>query len=153
MIALALLLAQATAATPGRPARPVPPQHLSILVDPCASATNDAGKDVVVCGRADAISPRLPMRDDRGPPDHPMPSNPYMTGAGALAAENTPCAVRAGGCVVGFGQPIVAEALNGLGKGLKDLHDARQRHRDGNRRIAIDLNGPPAAIPANALQP
>ncbi len=151
MILAAILLAQAVAPVP--PARPTPPQRLSILVDPCASASDDDGKDVVVCGRPDAIGPRLPMRDDRGPPAHPVPSNPDLTGTGALAAEATPCAVSMRGCTVGFGQPLVAEALNGIGKGLKDLKDARARHRNGDRRVAIDLDGPPPPIPADAIKP
>jgi hypothetical protein len=148
---LLLLLIQVAAPAAARPVRPLPPQHLSILVDPCASASDDAGRDVVVCGRPDAISPRLPLRDDRGPPDHPVPSNPDGTGIGALAATAEPCALH--GCFTGFGPPLVAEAVNGLTKGLKDLKDARARHRDGARRVAIDLDGPPPPIPAGAIRP
>jgi hypothetical protein len=132
---------------------PGTPQRFSIMTDPCASASDDDGHDVVVCGRPDAISPRLPMRDDRGPPDHPVPVNPEMTGTGALAAEGTPCAAIIGGCTVGFGQPVVAKALELAGYGLKDLKDARARHRDGARRVAIDLSEPPAPNPAAALRP
>ena len=152
MIVLAFVLAQAAPAT-AKPARPTPPQHVSILVDPCASASDNDGRDVVVCGRPEAISPRLPMRDDRGPPDHPVPGNPYATGTGALAMTATPCAASMRGCDVGFGGPLVAEALNGLGKGIKDLGDARRRHRDSDRRVAIDLDGPPPPIPADAIKP
>ena len=134
MIALLLMAVQAA---------PSVPQRFSILVDPCASSASD-GKEVVVCGHPDAISPRLPLRDDRGPPDHPVPVNPEMTGVGALAAMATPCAAHIGGCQVGFGQPIVAKALELAGYGLKDLKESRRRHRDGARRVAIDLDGPPA---------
>ena len=146
-----LLLIQAATPAPARPARPTPPQTMSILVDPCASATNDNGRDVVVCGRPEALSPRLPLRDDRGPPDHAVPSNPEGTGMGALAATAEPCAIH--GCYVGFGQPLVAEAINGLTKGLKDLKEARARRRDGARRVAIDLDGPPPPIPVGAIKP
>jgi len=148
---LLLLLIQAAAPAAAKPARPTPPQSMSILVDPCASATNDPGRDVVVCGRPDALSPRLPLRDDRGPPDHPVPSNPDGRGIGALAATAEPCAIH--GCYTGFGQPLVAEVVNGLGKGLKDLKDSRARRRDGVRRVAIDLDGPPPPIPAGAIRP
>ena len=85
---LLLLLIQAATPASAKPVRPTPPQSMSILVDPCASATDDNGRDVVVCGRPDAISPRLPLRNDRGPPDHPVPSNPDGTGIGALAATD-----------------------------------------------------------------
>ena len=131
---------------------PSTPQSFSILVDPCAS-TQDHGRDIVVCGHPDAIGPRMPLRDDRGPPDHPVPVNPEATGAGALAAEGTPCAAHIGGCQVAFGQPVVAKALELAGYGLKGLKDSRQRHRDGNRRVTIDLDGPPAPIPAGAIRP
>ena len=143
MIALLLMAVQAA---------PSVPQRFSILVDPCASSS-ESGQDIVVCGHPDAISPRLPLRDDRGPPDHAAPVNPEATGAGALAAEGTPCAAHIGGCQVGFGQPIVAKALELVGYGLKDLKDSRRRHRDGARRVAINLDGGPATIPAGAVRP
>ena len=143
MIALFLAL-QVSAATP---------QRFSIMVDPCASASDDKGKDVIVCGHPDAITPRMPLRDDRGPPDHPVPVNPDATGIGALAAESTPCAAHMGGCTVGFGQPIVAKAIELAGYGLKGLKDSRARRRDGDRRVAIDLSDTPAPIPAGAIMP
>lgn len=145
----AILLIALQAAAPH--AAPPVPQSFSILVDPCASASDPQGKDVVVCGRPAETSPRLPMRDDRGPPDHPTPVNREMTGIGALAAEETPCAAHIGGCQVAFGQPVVAKAFELAANGLKGLKDARARHRDGARRVAIDLDAPPPPIPA--LQP
>ena len=144
MIALLLMAVQVS---------PDVPQRFSILTDPCASASDARGKDIVVCGRPDAISPRMPLRDDRGPPDHPVPVNPEATGTGALGAEATPCAAHIGGCTVGFGQPVVAKALELASYGLKDLHDARQRRRDGARRVPIDLDSPPPPIPADAIRP
>ena len=146
---LAVLLIALQAATPAT--APAVPQRFSILVDPCASASDAQGKDIVVCGRPAEATPRLPMRDDRGPPDHAVPVNPEMTGTGALAAEATPCAARIGGCEVGFGQPVVAKALEIAANGLKGFKDSRARHRDGARRVAIDLDAPPPPIPA--LQP
>ena len=148
---LLLLLIQAATPASAKPVRPTPPQSMSILVDPCASATDDNGRDVVVCGRPDAISPRLPLRNDRGPPDHPVPSNPDGTGIGALAATATPCAIH--GCYTGFGQPLVEQAFIGIAKGLRDLKDSRARRRDGTRRVTIDLDAPPAPIPTGAVRP
>ena len=45
----------------------------------------------------------------------------------------------------GFGQPVVDKAIELAGYGLKGLKDARARHRDGNRRVAINLDASPAA--------
>lgn len=73
-----------------------PPKVWSIKADPCASARTGTA-DIVVCGKI-APSPRLPLPDERGPPDHPAPSNPYMNGTGALAAAEPVCAATIGGC-------------------------------------------------------
>jgi len=94
----ALTLAVAVQTTP---AAPEPPQRFSILADPCARVRSQPGTDVVVCGNTVRESPSLPLPAERGPPDKPIPSNPDMTGAGALAAENTPCAAVQRGCQVG----------------------------------------------------
>lgn len=61
----------------------------------------DAGKadDIVVCGQPVA-SQKLPYPDEVTP-NGPTPVNRELTGTGALAAEGTPCAARAGGCQVG----------------------------------------------------
>lgn len=113
ILALTAAAAQLGVATPADAALTAPPaaatvtrpdrlsdgtQRWSILASPCAApATPD---EVVVCGRPDKAM-RLPLPDERGAPDRPMPSNPNLTGTGALAAERSPCAVRAGGCQVG----------------------------------------------------
>lgn len=77
-------------------------QRWSILVDPCASVTGNPVRDeIVVCGSTAATSPRLPLPGERGPPDRPMPSNPNLSGSGALAATSAPCAARSGGCTTG----------------------------------------------------
>lgn len=76
-------------------------QRWSILVDPCASV--DGGREeIVVCGSAMASSPRLPLPAERGPPDRPMPSNPYLSGSGALASAAAPCATLSQGCTTGL---------------------------------------------------
>jgi len=97
------LILLALAAAPQQPAaHPAPPpQRFSILVDPCARARSQPGTDVVVCGNTAADSPRLPLPAERGPPDHPVASNPDKTGIRALAAEPTPCAAVQRGCQVG----------------------------------------------------
>ncbi|MCW3846183.1 hypothetical protein OF829_02960 [Sphingomonas sp. LB-2] len=78
-------------------------QRWSILADPCAAVTGDPTRDeIVVCGSAAAGSPRLPLPAERGPPDRPMPSNPYVTGRGALAATVPPCATLSQGCTTGI---------------------------------------------------
>jgi hypothetical protein len=73
-----------------------PPKVWSIKADPCASARTGTN-DIVVCGNT-APSPRLPLPDERGPPDHPAPSNPYVNGTGALAATAPVCHAKIGGC-------------------------------------------------------
>jgi len=143
LLPLLLLVAAPPQATPP----PVPPKF-SILVDPCARTTDEAGKDVVVCGNA-ADTRRLPLPDDRGPPDHPVPSNPELTGTGALAASATPCATLQGGCQVGFGGPVVAAAVNGLATavsdGLKDRKDRAARRRDAGKRVPIPMDDAPGS--------
>lgn len=77
-------------------------QRWSILVDPCASVMgNPSSDEIVVCGSAAANSPRLPLPLERGPPDRPRPSNPYLSGSGALAAAAPPCATLSQGCTTG----------------------------------------------------
>ena len=75
-----LLQVTATTATPAVP--PVP-ERFSILVDPCATQTQD-GTEIIVCGKSATTTPRLPMRDDRGPPDHAAASNPNLSAVRAL---------------------------------------------------------------------
>lgn len=112
ILATLLLLASAQDAPPVAPpesniVRPATAsdgtQRWSILVDPCASVVgNPVSDEIVVCGSAAADSPRMPLRDERGPPDRPMPSNPYRTGSGALAATGSPCATLSQGCTTGI---------------------------------------------------
>lgn len=91
-------VAPAAQVTPDPKAKPV----WSIKADPCATARGGLN-EIVVCGSAQD-SPRLPLPAERGPPDHPVPSNPNVTGEGALAVATAgaPCAARVGGCQVGL---------------------------------------------------
>ena len=145
MIVLLLIALQATV-----PATlPTTPQRFSILVDPCASAHDDKGKDVVVCGRPDAISPRIPLRDYRGVPDRPVPSNPDMTGIAALNGPGVgrECGAYGEDCPVGGGGYALPVLINGA-VGL--VKDAFAKKPDKRGRVAIDLDAPP---PAGTIKP
>ncbi|MEO5867948.1 MAG: hypothetical protein ABIS14_01280 [Sphingomonas sp.] len=112
-----ILLAQAAAATAAPQtaaarAAPsaLPVQSFSILVpipnEPCVPPRihpkdpGARGDDIVVCGRP-LPSQKLPYRDEIVP-DHPVPSNPDMSGAGASAATSPVCGARSGGCPAGI---------------------------------------------------
>jgi hypothetical protein len=95
LLMLTMLAGQQTGSTATAPA--ATPQRWSILVDPCTGARPD---EILVCGKGEQ-SQRLPLPEERGPPDRPMPSNPDMSGAGALAAASAPCATRSEGCTTG----------------------------------------------------
>ena len=100
------------------PVAPPVPERFSILVDPCATQTKD-GNEIVVCGGPAANSPRLPLPDERGPPDHAVASNPNLSAVRALDLSDTPCAARQGGCQVGFGPPIAPIAKFQINLSLK----------------------------------
>jgi hypothetical protein len=76
-------------------------QRWSILADPCAAARGGPD-EIVVCGQGAAANPRLPLPGERGPPDHPSPSNPNLSGIGALNVASAPCATRSEGCTTGI---------------------------------------------------
>ena len=137
MIVALLFLAQA-------PPNASPPQQFSILVDPCASANDDQGKDIVVCGRNDAISPRLPMRDLRGVPDHAVPSNPDMKASVALDGPSGrgECGAYGEACPVGGGGYVLPALVGGAVEGVKR---AFAKHPDKRGRVPIDLSDPPPA--------
>jgi hypothetical protein len=117
------------------------PERFSILVDPCAATSKD-GNEIVVCGGPEANSPRLPLPDERGPPDHAVASNPNLSAVRALDLSDTPCAARQGGCQVGFGPPIapIAKAAVGL------IKSALAKKPDKRGRVPIDLNGPVGTV-------
>ncbi|OAN63844.1 hypothetical protein [Sphingomonas sp. TDK1] len=139
-------------------------QRWSVLADPCASAQT-GGNQIVVCGTGEQ-APRLPLPDERGPPDRPMPSNPNLTGIGALEAVPTPCAARVGGCQVGVDLFGAATTLvRGVGKIIspdscceepgestnifklvgdagKGVGRAFKKKPDKSNRVPIDLSDP-----------
>jgi hypothetical protein len=135
MIAAALvaLLLGAQAAPP---ADPKPGETFSILADPVPDCPKYAN-DIVVCARSNQEQ-RLPLPDDRWPPDGPIPSNRYVTGTGALAAEGKPCGASMKGCTVGFGPPVmpIAKALVDTAK------DVFAKKPDKTGRVPIPLDDP-----------
>ena len=142
MLPLLLIALQAAPATPPPPGT----ERFSILLqDPCPPWAGTR-EEVVVCGRRQADD-RLPLKDDT-PPDRPMPSNPELTGIGALRAEATPCAAVQRGCQVGFN--LLGPALllaNEARIGISKLVD---KSRDKSNRLPIALDGP---APAGHLEP
>ncbi len=135
----ALLYGAATsAAPPAAQAAPAAPERFSILVDPCATQTRD-GNEIVVCGGPTAPSPRLPLPDERGPPDHAVASNPELSAVRALQLEGTPCAATQRGCQVGFGPPIMPIAKAAVGM----IKSALAKKPDKRGRVPIDLGEPP----------
>lgn len=131
MIAALLLAQVATTAAPER---------FSVLVDPCANASNDGG-DVVVCGRPDKLAPRLPLPQYRGLPDHPTASNPYLRPDVALNGPSVgnECGAYGENCPVGLGGYAVPKLLNGAAGLVKS---ALAKHPDKHGRVAIDLDAP-----------
>ena len=123
---LLLLLLQAAPATPAPKS-----ESWSILAptDPaCETRSTDNG-DIVVCDRG------LPLFE-KEPGATPHGVNPNMTGAGALAAEGTPCAATQRGCLVGFGPPIVP-IIKGAVSALKSALAAKP---DKRGRVPIPLD-------------
>lgn len=132
---LFLLLAQA--ATPVTTMKgPPPPERFSILVpvpgEPCLPGP--APDEVVVCGKS-LPSQKLPYPNEIDA-NRPRPSNPELTGHGALAAMNTPCAATSGGCAGGL--PIIPMAL-ALGKALVKAVTPKP---DKSKRVPIPLDDP-----------
>ena len=151
MSVLALLLLAASPQAGSAPAPADPPQRFSILVDPCAATAHDrSGNDVVVCGHPDAISPRLPLPQFRGPPDHPVPSNPDMSAAVALNGPGigNECGGYGEGCPVGLGGYAVPALVNGAVSAVKG---ALAKRPDKAGRIAIPLDDPQPT--AASIQP
>lgn len=143
MIAAALLALLAGQATTPAPARPPVPDHFSVLAQPCPPPGD--GKEVVVCGDGTSGA-RLPLPDDRGPPDHPVASNPKLDGVGALAAQATPCAATLRGCQVGIGPP--PELVNAA---IDAIKGAFAKKPDKHGRVAIPLDDPPVSTAGRIL--
>ena len=141
---LMILLFQATT---GVAPPPDAPDRFSILVDaspPCPpvhAAREDKG-DIVVCARSNQQQ-RLPLPDERGPPDGPAPSNPYMRPDVAMNAGQN-CDF---GCQVGFGPPLapIIKGAVGLAK------QAFAKKPDKTGRVAIDLSEAPVSTAGRIL--
>ncbi len=118
------------------------PQTRSILVpepvEKCRTSA-DEKTDIVVCDGT-AATQKLPLHEV-DPYATPHGGNPNLTGAGALAAEGTPCGAVQRGCTVGFGPPI-APILNGA---IGLVKSAFAKHPDKSNRIAIPLDEPAPA--------
>ncbi|HEX4694957.1 hypothetical protein [Sphingomonas sp.] len=144
MIALLLLALQTAPVGANPPPAPPKSERWSILVptpdQPCVPASDRETKrdDIVICA-TNRPSPRLP--DPASVPSSgPVPSNRYMTGSGALAAQATPCPISRE-CVVGFGPPIVP-----MIKGAVDLARrafAKKPDKTGRVPIPLDDSDPP----------
>lgn len=148
MPGLLLILALQAAATPAAAPQPAPntPERFSILVpvgnEPCVRHVD--GKDIVVCGNP-LPSQTLPYPEEIVP-DGPAPSNPYKSGAGALAAQSTPCSISRN-CIVGFGPPLVP-----MIKGAADLaKKAFAKKPDKTGRVAIPLDDAPPSTDGKLL--
>ncbi len=144
ILALLLQAAAATTTPPPAPISPPVPQRFSILADPCAR-TSDDGRDIVVCGSTQASSPRLPLPDERGPPDGPVASNPELSAVRALALESPPCAASQKGCQVGIGPPIMPIARAAVGAVKSML--AKKPDKRGRVPILLDDPDPGHATP------
>jgi len=140
MIALLFALQTAPATAPA-PAQPQP-ERWSILVptpeQPCVPRPQAGRDDIVVCA-TNQPSPRLPDPTSV-PSSGPTPSNRYMTGSGALAAQATPCPISRA-CVVGFGPPIVPMIKDAVDLAKRAF--AKKPDKTGRVAIPLDDSDPP----------
>ncbi|WP_322964278.1 hypothetical protein [Sphingomonas fuzhouensis] len=131
MLPLLLIALQAV------PAAPSPGnERVSILLPDCP-ASEEAKQDVVVCGRRPGSDREPELRNE--PSDRPIPSNPEMTGIGALRA-GPPCGATQWGCMsqLDLKRPALMLA-NEARIGLSTLFD---KARDKSKRVPIALDGP-----------
>jgi hypothetical protein len=146
LLILALQAASTPAAAPPTASANDTPERFSILVpigdEPCVRHVDS--KEIVVCGNA-LPSQTLPYPDEIVP-DGPVPSNPYRTGSGALAAQGTPCPISRD-CIVGFGPPLMP-----IIKGAADLaKKAFAKKPDKTGRVAIPLDDAPPSTEGKVL--
>lgn len=176
-----LLLLAAQVATPPPAATPAEPTRFSILqpvgTEPCVrhGPAKPAGEDddIVVCGHP-LPSQKLPFPNE-AILDEPRPSNPDMTGTGALALEASPCASVSGGCgggldLLGAGVTVVrlvqklvspssccereGEATNPLllaGDVVHSVKHAVGKKPDKSKRVAIALEDAPVSTEGKIL--
>jgi len=143
ILALLLVLGQ-TQPTPTPATSSAPTQQSwSILTPPDCPEAKPGDKTIIVCAPNPQTAARLPLPEERGPPDHPIPSNPNLTGIGALSVEGTPCAAMQRGCQVGFGPPIAPIVAGAIA--LAKTAFAKKPDKTG--RIPIDLTDPATAKP------
>jgi hypothetical protein len=172
LMVLALIAAQDAPGTQNAPAQSADgKQSWSILADPCPSPLGRKQDEILVCAKGAQPDPRLPLPDERGPPDRPMPSNPDVTGIGALNASIAPCATRSEGCttginILGMGTALIrgvgmlanpgscceepGEATNPVklvGDAIGGIGRAFKKKPDKTGRIAIALNDLPPPEP------
>ena len=150
-VALALLLQAASPAAAPAPATAPDAKTWSILHDPCAAASDERGKDIIVCGHPDAITPRLPLPQYRGPPDHPVPSNPDLSAAVALDGPSGrgECGAYDEGCPVAGGGYLAPKLV----EGALDLAHGLKKRRYKGKGVSIPLGDPPAVDTAARLHP
>ena len=152
MISIALLLllqaaAPAPAATPA-----ADPKQWSILQDACAAASNEQGKDIIVCGHPDAVAPRLPLPQFRGPPNHPVASNPDLSAIVALDGPSGrgECGAYGEDCPVGGGGYVIPTLVQGA---LDLAHTGFKKRHYKDKGVSIPLDDPPGADTAGRLLP
>jgi hypothetical protein len=145
LLFLALQAATPAPAEAPKASAPETPERFSILV-PVASqpCVRHVDNDIVVCGNP-LPSQQLPYPGEITP-DGPVPSNPYKSGTGALAAQATPCPISRS-CIVGFGPPIMP-----IIKGAADLaRKAFAKKPDKAGRVAIPLDDEPPSTAGKLL--
>jgi hypothetical protein len=172
---LALLIAAQAIAVPAVPLPAArfshaPPQR--IILTNCPEGTDG---EIVVCAAPD--KPRLPLPDERGPPDRPIPSNPDLSTTIAQTGGGPDCASLQGGCQVGvdvFGAGTAAIRLIGklfdpgsccerpgestdpgmlIGDAIGGLKRAFGKKPDKSGRVAISLDDPPPVSAKGRLLP
>jgi len=173
LMVLALVAAQDVPGTQNAPKQAADgTQSWSVLADPCPSPLGRKPEEILVCAKGAQPDPRLPLPAERGPRDRPMPSNPEVTGIGALNASIAPCATRSEGCttginIFGMGTALIrgigkvvdpdscceepGEATNPIklvGDAIGGVGRAFRKKPDKTGRVAIDLNNLPPPEPA-----
>ncbi|HEU0066061.1 MAG TPA: hypothetical protein VFQ57_02345 [Sphingomonas sp.] len=107
MIAALLLIAVQDRVPIDPPTEAAPERRWSILADPYARTALAGGPpcpdsnpgEVVVCAR-NTIEERLPLPEERGPPDGPRKVVKYLDGA--QGPSGPPCAADLTGCTTGI---------------------------------------------------
>ena len=138
---LPFLLAQAAPAALPPPAAAL---RWSIQTDPCARASDGSGQDVVVCGHPDAVQPRIPLPGFRGPPDHPVASNPDMKASVALNGPGigTECGAYGENCEPAGGAYITPMTLIAGAADVAKRTFATRKYKKKGTPIPLDNPAP-----------